>query len=44
MEMNAIHTVHSALNTIMLKNEIEYSCNNKVVKEFLATDLILKME
>lgn len=28
----------------MLKNEIEHSCNNKVVKEFLATDLILKME
>ncbi len=28
----------------MLKNEVEHSCNNKVVKEFLATDLILKME
>lgn len=28
----------------MLKNEIEHSCNNKIVREFLATDLILKME
>ena len=34
--MNAIHTVHSALNTIMLKNEIENSISdnffNKVKK------------
>lgn len=28
MEMNAIHTVHSALNTIMLKNEIENSISD----------------